>query len=100
MTYFAVISEQGPGWDATRSMRDQDRWAEHATFMNGLSDEHFVLFGGPLRGGPTHRALLIVRSDNEFTVRARLAEDPWLPPGILRIMSVDLWELLLGDPLR
>ena len=78
-------------------MREQKGWAEHAAFMNGLMDDRVVALGGPIRKGPRHRALLILRAPDEETLRARLAEDPWMRSGVLRIGEVLPWELLLGE---
>jgi uncharacterized protein YciI len=92
--YFAVIRERGQAWDASRSMRAQDRWTEHAAFMDALADEGFVVQGGPL--GDEALFLLIVDAESVVAVRARLAADPWVPMGLLRIGSVEPWEILLG----
>jgi uncharacterized protein YciI len=94
--YFVVISEQGPRWDATRSMRDQAEWSAHATFMNSLVDTGFVVLGGPITEGSTHRARLIVVSESESSVRSRLAQDPWARSGLLRVSSIEHWEVLLS----
>jgi len=48
MTYLAVTRERGPAWDAARPLAEQERWDQHAAFMNGLVDDGFVVFGGPL----------------------------------------------------
>jgi uncharacterized protein YciI len=96
--HFVVVSEPGPAWVAGRPMREQDGWPEHAAFMNALAAERFVLLGGPLHGGPTHRALLVVAAPDESTARRRLGEDPWRVSGILRVRSFEPWEIILGDP--
>jgi len=96
MPYFVVINEQGPAWDPSRSMRDQAKWAEHATFMNGLLADGVVILGGPIHGGPTHRARLIVKSPSRESMTARLAEDPWMQLGLLRTVSVEEWDVLLS----
>jgi len=98
VAHFVVINGQGPAWDNTRSMRDQSGWAEHASFMNQLAEERFVVLGGPLTGGAKHRAMLIVEATDERSARQRLAEDPWMRAGVLRILTLDPWEVLLGDP--
>jgi hypothetical protein len=46
MAHFVVISEQGPAWNPDRPMRDQGHWSEHASFMNSLVDQGFVVLGG------------------------------------------------------
>jgi uncharacterized protein len=96
MALFVVVNEQGPGWVPGRTMREQPGWAEHAAFMDLLESERFVVLGGPLRGGNRHRAMLVVEGPDGPTVRARLAEDPWMRAAVLRTVSFDPWELLLG----
>ncbi|MGD0250803.1 MAG: hypothetical protein ABSB97_07980 [Thermoplasmata archaeon] len=96
MTYFLVVNEQGPAWNPSRSMREQEKWAEHASFMNSLVEEGFVVLGGPIRGGAVHKARLIVRSVSERALRARLAEDPWMQMGLLQTLTIEPWEVLLS----
>lgn len=97
MALFAVINEQGPHWDPAKPMREQNGWTDHAAFMNALVDDHVVVLGGPLHRGPHHRAMLILRADDEGTLRTRLAEDPWMRSGVLRMGDLLPWELLLGE---
>jgi|SRR5215472_12518657 len=96
MPYFVVTTEQGPEWSPTRPMREQGLWSEHAVFMNSLVDDGFVVLGGPIHDTNKHRARLIVRSDDEATVRRRLAEDPWAKAGLLEVFNVEHWEVLLS----
>lgn len=95
MTYYAVTRERGAAWDASRPMAEQERWADHAAFMNALVDDGFVVLGGPLGEGLT--ILLFVVAQSEEAVHARLAEDPWTPMGLLRIAKIEPWQILLGD---
>jgi uncharacterized protein YciI len=97
MGYYVVVSEQGPGWNPARSMREQEGWGAHATFMNALADERLVLLGGPLKGAAHHRAMLVTQAPSEPALRDRLARDPWMVSGVLRVVSVEPWELLLGE---
>ena len=97
MTLFVAINEQGPHWNPAQSMREQEGWNEHATFMNALVAERMVVLGGPLPKGDQHRALLVLRAPDEETLRTRLADDPWMRSGVLRIAELVPWELLLGE---
>lgn len=97
MAYFVVVNVQGPAWVDSRSMRDQALWTEHAAFINALIRGGFVVLGGPLGDGRPHRALLIISSESESTVRARLREDPWVQAGILRIGTVEPWAIIASD---
>ncbi len=93
MGYFVVTREPGPSWDRSRPMREQDDWDAHASFMDGLVDDGFVLLGGPVGDGK--RFLHIVDARSESDVKDRLAEDPWTPTGRLRTASIEPWEVLL-----
>ena len=97
-TYYAVTERQGANWDPSRARREQDTWDEHASFMDGLVEDGFVVLGGPLGSG--EEVLLIVRAGSGAEIEARLAADPWLPMEILRVAKIEPWEILLGDPAR
>ena len=94
VTYYAVTRERGENWDARLSMRQQEKWDEHAVFMNALVDDGFVVLGGPLDDG--EKILLIIDAEGEQEIAARLADDPWTPMGLLRVAKVEHWEILLG----
>jgi hypothetical protein len=91
---FAVIRTRGPAWQDSRPLEGQADWAGHASFMNALAKEGFVILGGPLEG--TSDVLLIVRATTPDGVRSRLAEDPWASKGLLRVSRVAPWTLRLG----
>jgi len=94
---FAVRRTRGACWDAARPLEQQEDWAAHAAFMNGLAAEGFVVLGGPLEG--TAEVLLIVRAPDADTVRSRLGEDCWARQDLLRVLSVVPWSLRLGADL-
>jgi len=96
LALFALINEQGPAWDSKLPMRDQKGWKEHAVFMDALADEKFIVLGGPLKKGSRHRTLLIFDALDEETIRTRMAADPWIRDGTLRIVDIYRWEILLG----
>lgn len=96
MPLFVVIEEQGPKWDSREPMRMQRGWDEHARFVDALEAEHIIVLGGPLGNTPVHRAMLVFDAPDEATVRLRLAEDPWMRDGVLRLTQIHAWELLLG----
>ena len=64
---FAVIRTKGSAWDHRQPMEQQVGWRSHASFMNGLEAEGFVLLGGPLDG--TSDVLLVVREETAEQVR-------------------------------
>jgi hypothetical protein len=91
---FVVFRSRGEAWNPSLPMREQAGWAEHARFMNDLAREGFVILGGPLGDG--EQTLLILATSSENAVRARLAEDPWSSMRLLRIESVQPWNILLA----
>ena len=92
MPYFAVRMENGPKFDATRDRREQELWDEHAAFMDELVADKFIFIGGPVSDTQT---LHVVEAESEDAIRTRLAEDPWAPIEILRIASIEPWQLWL-----
>jgi uncharacterized protein YciI len=92
-TYFAMVRTRGERWDASRPMRQQKQWAEHAAFMDALADDGFVILGGPL-GEREERLLFIFAAENAGAVEERLADDPWTRLGIARTASVESWDIL------
>jgi len=94
--YYAVTRERGASWDASLSLREQDRWDEHAAYMDALVDDGFVVLGGPLGDGSTF--LLIINAESEQEIETQLADDPWTLMDLLRIARIDCWEILLGEP--
>jgi hypothetical protein len=93
MAVFALTMSHGRGWDATRGIREQQAWDEHASFMEGLVDDGFVILGGPLDDG--QHALLMVEAGDEQEVAARMREDPWALLGLLRISALERWNIWL-----
>jgi uncharacterized protein YciI len=91
---FAVIRTRGAAWDDARPLEQQDEWDAHASFMNALVREGFVVLGGPLED--TSDVLLIVRAGTADEVVNRLSEDPWTAPDLLRVSKVTPWTLRLG----
>lgn len=85
---------QARNWDNERSIRDQERWVEHARFMDGLVDDGLIVVGGgPLGSG--ERTLHWVAAPDEQTVRSRLRSDPWAQMGLGEIGTIAEWALWL-----
>jgi uncharacterized protein YciI len=91
MPFFLVSEENGPAWDDARPRREQAGWDAHGAFMDTLVDDGFVVLGGPVGD----RALLLVEAADADDVRARLAADPWLRDGVLRIDRIEQWTIWL-----
>ena len=94
--HFLVRQAKGPAYDHSRGRREQDGWEEHATLMDGLVENGFIVLGGPIGEGDGEDTLLIVDAADEDDVRARLADDPWFET-ILTIRSIEPWSVWLGE---
>jgi hypothetical protein len=92
VTYYVVLRRIGPEWDPSRSLEEQIGWAQHASFMDGLVDQGFVVLGGPL--ADEIRVVLVVEADSEANVRRVLAGDPWSGSHLV-VDSVDAWTIRL-----
>ncbi|MFL5917984.1 MAG: hypothetical protein ACJ74L_12940 [Gaiellaceae bacterium] len=92
--YFVVTRVRGDAWDHALGLREQDAWDAHARFMDALVDDGFVVLGGPLGDGT--RTLLIVDAVNERQIEARLSEDPWVSMRLLRLETIEPWQVLLA----
>ncbi len=93
--YYTVLRERGDSWKAWLPMRQQEQWKEHAAFMDALADEEVVILGGPLGDGE-EKFLLIMVAESVQAIEIRLAQDPWTLLQLLRIVSIEHWEILLG----
>ena len=93
-TCYMVILERTEKWNPEHSMREQEQWDEHAAFMDALADENFIVLGGPLGNGKN--VLFFIQAESEQNIIARLADDPWMHLGLLRTITIERWEILLG----
>ncbi len=96
ITYYVVLRERGAHWNARLPMRQQEQWGAHAAFMDALADEGFIILGGPLGDGE-EQFLFIIAAQSEQDILDRLADDPWVAPGLLRTVSVQRWNILLRE---
>jgi uncharacterized protein YciI len=90
--FLVVLRRSGPEWDPTKPLEEQSRWPAHASFMDGLVEEGFIVLGGPL--SDEHRVVHAVEADSEDAVRATLARDPWSESHLV-IDTVDPWTIRL-----
>jgi len=74
-------------------LEEQSDWAAHATFMDGLVDEGFIVLGGPL--ADEVRVVHAVEAESEEVVRATLGRDPWSETH-LRIDTIESWTIRLN----
>ena len=90
--FFVVQRRSGPQYDPSRPLEEQTDWPVHASFMDCLVDDGFVVLGGPL--ADEHRVVLVVSAESEDAVRDTLARDPWSGTHLL-VDSVDRWTIRL-----
>ena len=97
MSYFVVTREAAPAW-IDGGITNQPAVGDHATFMNALADEGFVLFAGPLAGSEHGRlrAMLILNANSDAEIHRRLADDPWTRSQHLQITSIERWKIVVG----
>jgi hypothetical protein len=97
VTFFVVLRRTGPQWDPDRPLEQQSGWDEHAVFMDAITDEGFVVLGGPL--ADEHRVVLVVEAESEDQVRTTLARDPWSDTHLV-VDAVDRWTVRLDGRCR
>jgi hypothetical protein len=73
-------------------MEEQSGWDEHATFMDALVDDGFIVLGGPL--SDEERVVHVIEADSADAVRERLARDPWSGSHLL-VDTIEPWTLRL-----
>ena len=93
MARYVIRVERGGPWDWSRDMREQDGWDDHASCMDGIFEEGFLLMVGPLEN--TRYTLWLVEADSEDQIRSRMAEDPWAANGMLRPVSIERWNVVM-----
>jgi uncharacterized protein YciI len=86
MAFFALTLVHGPNWDASRPIREQQAWDQHAAFMDGLVADGMIILGGPLGDG--EQTLQAVEAADDRQIETRLGEDPWASMGLLQIGSI------------
>jgi uncharacterized protein YciI len=90
--YLLQLLRSGPQWDASRPMEEQSGWPEHASFMDGLVEDGFIVLGGPL--ADEHRVVHAVEAESEEAIRATLARDPWSETH-LQVETIEPWTIRL-----
>jgi hypothetical protein len=89
--FLVTLSQTGPEWDASKPMEEQSDWPAHASFMDALVDDGFIVLGGPT---VDRRVVHAVETESEDEIRRRLAEDPWTESH-LRVESIEPWTIRL-----
>jgi uncharacterized protein YciI len=75
-------------------MEEQSGWPEHASFMDGLVEDGFIVLGGPL--ADEHRVVHAVEAESEEAIRATLARDPWSETH-LQVDTIEPWTIRLDS---
>ena len=96
-TFLVVQRRSGPAWDPSRALEQQTGWPAHASFMNGLVNDGFIVLGGPLPD--EQRVVLVVEAESEDAIGARLAGDPWAETH-LRTDTIERWTIRLDGRQR
>ena len=89
---FHVVSRSGPEWLRGRPLEEQTGWDEHASFMDALVEEGFIVLGGPL--ADEERVVHAIDASSEDEIRARLARDPWSGSHLV-VDVVEEWTIRL-----
>ena len=89
--FLVILRRSGPRWDRSLPMEEQSGWDAHASFMDGLVDDGFIVLGGPLDDERTAHA---IEADSTADVRAALARDPWSETHLL-VDSIEPWTIRL-----
>ncbi len=90
--FLLQLLRSGPQWDPSRPMEEQSGWPEHASFMDGLVEDGFIVLGGPL--SDEHRVVHAVEAESEEAIRATLARDPWSETH-LQVDTIEPWTIRL-----
>jgi hypothetical protein len=89
--FLVFLRRSGPQWDPSLPMEEQSDWDAHASFMDGLVDDGFIVLGGPLDDVRTAHA---VEAASEEEIRATLARDPWSESHLV-VDSIEPWTIRL-----
>ncbi len=90
--FLLTLRRSGPAYDPALSMEEQSDWAAHASFMDALVADGFIILGGPLFD--EHRVVHAVEAESEDAIRTTLARDPWSETH-LRVASIEPWTIRL-----
>ena len=96
MAYFLVRFGHGPQWNPSLARREQERWVEHAQFMDDRAARGMVALAGPVGDDvDTGDALVVVNATDASSAAAIFDDDPW-HNAILSIRHIELWTFWLG----
>jgi hypothetical protein len=90
--FLVTLHRSGPEYDLTRPLEEQTDWSAHASFMDGLVNDGFLVLGGPL--ADEFRVVHAVEAESEDAIRETLACDPW-SKSHLHVESIEPWTIRL-----
>jgi uncharacterized protein YciI len=90
--FHVVVLRTGPEWNPSLPLEQQSGWEEHATFMDALVDDGFIVLGGPL--ADERRVVHAVEAASEEEIRATLARDPWSGTHLV-VDAIEPWTIRL-----
>jgi uncharacterized protein YciI len=90
--FHVVVLRTGPEWNPSLPLEHQSGWEEHATFMDALVDDGFIVLGGPL--ADERRVVHAVEAASEEEIRATLARDPWSGTHLV-VDAIEPWTIRL-----
>ncbi len=90
--FLVELHRSGPRWDPSLPLEQQSEFAAHASFMDALVDDGFIVLGGPL--ADEFRVIEAIEADSTDAIRATLARDPWSETH-LQLQLVTLWTIRL-----
>jgi uncharacterized protein YciI len=94
-TFLVTLHRSGPQWIGGQPAEGQSRWPEHADYMDALVASGRVLLGGP--AGDDGTVVLAIAAESEQSVRAILADDPWIDSHLI-VRAVVPWTIRLHTP--
>jgi uncharacterized protein YciI len=95
-----VQLETGPKFDPKTDVMKQPGFEEHAKRMHAMADEGTCLLGGPIFESAGSEKItggvIIMKAKDEKELREKLASDPFLNGGAMKVASVHPMMIGLG----
>jgi uncharacterized protein YciI len=95
----AVFLRPGPNWDASKGVREQELWDEHAQFVDDLFARGLIMLVGSFAPDGTG-ALAVLNVESADEARAIYAKDPWALRQILLTSDAREWTIFLDSSER
>src|SRR4051794_37808248 len=84
----------GPAW-TSGPPEEQDGWAEHAAFVDGLVERGTFVMGGPLADWSGSLTLLEGVTADE--ARELVLQDPFVETGVFELEDVSAWNVYVDE---